>query len=725
MSKNKKSKRKRLGSHRIWITLLFCLIVTIIANIFIVFFASSFASYMMNTKIVDQYEAASYMAKLYENSDDEEGAVELLKEDDKTFFIMDKHGNILYQNGENTMGTTSGKMEISVFNNGFFTKEETIRVYVDKVTEGFLEPNEDGEISIDFGKILAFAQNVPKDSNIKVDIKRTSVEMPIWLAIEVKNGTQIFYSKAAFTVSLSDITFIATFALAGAALVFCVLILMLANMISTLISQRKMRKIFYHDHVTRGHNWMWFMKETEAILKKRKTRQIRFAVIDIVFVKYRNYCSCHSIADGEQMLIKIDKILKQNMRFNEVTAHYGSANFCAMLVCKDDAELKQRIEFIMDQLQKIDNEHRISYHVGVYAIEPIKDKNGKFIKKNEEDIDIEEYYNNACTARSTIIEDDTEIAFFDENLLKEQKWIDTVMDNFDKAIENEEFVVYYQPKFNPKNDELSGVEALIRWDSPEFGFKAPGSFIPILEQNGAIPEIDHYMITHVARDQKKWLDEGYHCVPASVNVSRAHFIENDLAMQIKEAVDKEGCPYHLIEIELTESAFFDDKNAMLDTIKKLKEIGFMVSMDDFGSGYSSLNSLKDMPLDVLKLDAGFFSGSEDDERGEIVVSEALRLARNLKMITVAEGVEHREQVDFLAKHGCDMIQGYIYAKPMPGDEYVHVMKKTEASLEETADSETNEAAGEASQKETLNGEVISSEASEEIINEDTQNQSAE
>ena len=221
-------------------------------------------------------------------------------------------------------------------------------------------------------------------------------------------------------------------------------------------------------------------------------------------------------------------------------------------------------------------------------------------------------------------------------------------------------MVYYQPKYDPQTDELRGVEALIRWDSHELGFVNPGRFIPIFENNGIIPKIDHYMITHVARDQKRWLDEGYECVPASVNVSRAHFIEKDLAVQIRDAVDKEGAPHELIEIELTESAFFDDKKAMIDTIRQLKEFGFKVSMDDFGSGYSSLNSLKDMPLDVLKLDAEFFAGDVNDDRGEIVVSEAIQLAKRLNMLTVAEGVEAKEQVAFLAKHGCDMIQGYIY-----------------------------------------------------------------
>ena len=190
------------------------------------------------------------------------------------------------------------------------------------------------------------------------------------------------------------------------------------------------------------------------------------------------------------------------------------------------------------------------------------------------------------------------------------------------------------------------------------------------------------MISHVARDQRRWLDKGYKCVPVSVNVSRAHFIEEDLAEQIRDMVDAAGAPRELIEIELTESAFFDDKNALISTINRLKEYGFLVSMDDFGAGYSSLNSLKDMALDVLKLDAEFFRGDADSERKEIVVSEAIRLAKSLNMRTVAEGVEEKDQVDFLAEQGCDMIQGYYFAKPMPGSEYADRMSMGTMETEE-------------------------------------------
>ena len=255
-------------------------------------------------------------------------------------------------------------------------------------------------------------------------------------------------------------------------------------------------------------------------------------------------------------------------------------------------------------------------------------------------------------------------------MVEEQKWIDMINENQEKALANEEFLVYYQPKYDPRTDELRGAEALIRWNSPaNGGLIPPGRFIPIFEKNGFITKIDHYMLEHVARDQKEWLDGGKKCVPVSVNVSRAHFIEDDLAEQIRDIVDRAGTPHELIEIELTESAFFDDKNALISTIRKLRDYGFAVSMDDFGSGYSSLNSLKEMPLDILKLDADFFRNDDTDGRGRIVVAEAINLARRLSMKTVAEGVEEKDQVDFLAQEGCDMIQGYYYAKPMPHDEY--------------------------------------------------------
>ena len=189
-------------------------------------------------------------------------------------------------------------------------------------------------------------------------------------------------------------------------------------------------------------------------------------------------------------------------------------------------------------------------------------------------------------------------------------------------------------------------------------------------------KIDDYMIEHVAKLQAEWIAKGFKVVPVSVNVSRAHFAKDDLAEHICQIIDKYHIPHNVIELELTESAFFDDKAAILSTIGKMQNYGFQVSMDDFGSGYSSLNSLKDLPLNVLKLDAEFFRGESVDKRGEIIVEQAIELAKKLDMETV-EGVEKENQVDFLAKAGCDMIQGFYFDKPMPAEEYEMRMNRNE------------------------------------------------
>ena len=177
------------------------------------------------------------------------------------------------------------------------------------------------------------------------------------------------------------------------------------------------------------------------------------------------------------------------------------------------------------------------------------------------------------------------------------------------------------------------------------------------------------MLEEVAKQQAKWISEGWQVVPISVNVSRAHFTREDLAEHISEIVDRYQVPHEVIELELTESAFFDDKEMLLTTVKKLREAGFSVSMDDFGAGYSSLNSLKELSLDVLKIDADFFRGSDSLERGMLIVTEVINLAKKLNMKIVAEGIESREQVDFLKEQECDLIQGYYFAKPMPLSEF--------------------------------------------------------
>ena len=663
-----KKKYQKLRKNKVGITLIICVVIALISDVLITLFSSMLISYIIDSKFTEEYKAVSYMAKMYDAATDD-GVYALLDKEGRTYYIADTHG-------ENTIGNSSGKVTLPRINSDSDSDRlnQDIKIYVDRTTENFVYIDEDGEVKIDFLAVFKLMDNLSDNANININKGESSVELPVWIAIDVKNGTNIFYGKANLKIYFSDAMYIFIFFATGIGLVSIIVLALLINLISSVISQKKMNKVFYTDPVTGGYNWMYFATKGEGLLKGKK--KMNYAVMDVVLVKYRNYCICHSVTEGEQLLVKVDRILKEITRKKpEVAAHYASANFALMLKYNTKEELETRIKGLLERLEKIDSGHRLTFHIGVYPMEVIK-QGSKIVARK--DIDMDREYNNACTARDTLADcDDSGIAFYDEKLVAEQRWVEEVMNRFRKAIDNEEFVVYYQPKYDPKTDKLRGAEALIRWNCPdeEIGFKNPGEFIPILERNGAIPDIDHYMIEHVARDQKAWLDAGYECVPISVNVSRAHFIENDLAYQIKECVDKIGTPHNLIEIEVTESAFFDDKKVMIDTILKLKEYGFMVSMDDFGSGYSSLNSLKDMPLDVLKLDAEFFRGEVSGGRGEIVVSEAIKLAKNLNMVTVAEGVEEREQVEFLAKQGCDMIQGYVYDKPMPSENYMLKMER--------------------------------------------------
>ena len=226
-----------------------------------------------------------------------------------------------------------------------------------------------------------------------------------------------------------------------------------------------------------------------------------------------------------------------------------------------------------------------------------------------------------------------------------------------------------QPKYSPVDERIVGAEALVRWKFQTGEVLEPNRFIPIFEENGFITQLDDYMVSHVAKLQAERMIQGKKVVPVSINLSRAHFVQEGLAEHICQLVDAYGPRHDLIELEVVENVFNDDKELLIETVRQLKAYGFRVSMDDFGTGDSSLNLLKDIPFDVLKLDTEFFHGKGDSRRGEIIVKEVIRLAKELNMSIVAEGIEKKEQIDFLVSLGCDMIQGFYFAKPMPIAEF--------------------------------------------------------
>ena len=433
------------------------------------------------------------------------------------------------------------------------------------------------------------------------------------------------------------------------------------SFIGVVLSEHRTTKIIYTDMITGGHNWFYFIKKGTTILKRNHGRK-KYAMVHLRMYKYRSFCTCFGVRRGEELLEKFYQVLRKQLRGKELIAYHENAEFGLLLAYTSQEELMRRIDALEHAIEQAMPNIKMYFGFGICTIA-------------SKEYDIEKLYNNAFTACELLGEDaERRVALFDEEMNRQRLWERKVEDDMERALAAREFKVYLQPKISAAEEKLAGAEALVRWIHPNEGFIPPNKFIPIFEQNGFILKLDDYMLEEVARQQAEWIAQGREIVPISVNVSRAHFTREDLAEHICAIVDKYKVPHDVIELELTESAFFDDKKVLLNTVRKLRENGFPVSMDDFGAGYSSLNSLKELTIDVLKIDADFFRNVEEVERGMLIVSEVIDLAKKLNMKIVAEGIESRDQVDFLVQQECDLIQGYFFAKPMPVEEFVQKYK---------------------------------------------------
>lgn len=252
-----------------------------------------------------------------------------------------------------------------------------------------------------------------------------------------------------------------------------------------------------------------------------------------------------------------------------------------------------------------------------------------------------------------------------QQVLKEQKIINAM----EMAIQNKEFTLYIQPKYDIEKGIIIGAEALVRWISQKNGFISPGDFIPVFENNGFVYEVDKFIWEESCRYLRKWLDEGREVHPISVNVSRIDLYDPKLVQHLVDLREKYQLPSQYLELEITESAYTEDPEQIITITRQLREAGFVILMDDFGTGYSSLNMLKDIQIDVLKLDMGFLKSSDYSAKGGNILTAILKMAESLKMQTIAEGVETKEQVEFLKSIGCKYVQGFYYSKPLPVDEF--------------------------------------------------------
>ena len=336
-----------------------------------------------------------------------------------------------------------------------------------------------------------------------------------------------------------------------------------------------------------------------------------------------------------------------------------------LLFCEHHDDYEKLSKLLNDAIKHIANDINISLRIGVYPfINPDIDK----------DIVIER---TKATA-DTLVNDYTKsIAIYNEEKQAKALRTEELIDLFPQALEEEQFKLFFQPKYNIQNGKPKFVsaEVLIRWISPKLGFISPGEFIHIFEENGLIGKLDSYILEKAAQYMGSWKEKYNVDIPLSVNLSRVDIYRPNIVEEIIGYVDSNNVPRSNYYVEITESAFVEDSKTVIPVIEKIRDSGFKIEIDDFGSGYSSFGALVDLPFDILKIDMQFIRALDTNPKVKDIVKMIINLAKTLNAITVAEGVEHEGQYEFLKENGCDVIQGYYFSKPLPLNDFEALIEK--------------------------------------------------
>lgn len=448
-------------------------------------------------------------------------------------------------------------------------------------------------------------------------------------------------------------------------LLFCILIVIVV--FSQRNGQKLLEQLAYRDPVTGGLNRLKF--EEDAIAAIRKAAPGAYAMVSIDIKKFKLINDMSGSEEGNRLLRFLNRVLEDNLEKEELVSRASADNFYLLMKNRNQDQMFQWVENVAVRMNSFNEERVQKYYigivVGVYTIE-------------DTSMDIIMIQDRANVARKNGKLSSQELlfscAFYTDIERKQMLWEKEVNNRMSLALDNHEFVIYLQPKINVETEKIAGAEALVRWRDKERGIIPPNDYIPIFEKNKFIIRLDLYVFEEVCKIISKWLEDGITPIPVSVNLSRVHIENRNFLKLYRQIFEKYKIPANLIEIELTETVAFENMDRLKEVIDEIHEIGFLCSMDDFGSGYSSLNMLKDIKVDTLKLDKKFFD-DEENTRGKDVVESVVHLARKLDMYTVAEGVESRTQVKFLKEVQCDYIQGYVFSRPLPVDEFEDFMKK--------------------------------------------------
>lgn len=437
------------------------------------------------------------------------------------------------------------------------------------------------------------------------------------------------------------------------------LILLLITFFINRRNYLKLKVNAYTDSLTGGGNLVKFKLDAQQLLKKYGTDEYSVVYIDIDKFKYIN--DMFGYQQGDKTLKYVYDVLYTNLNRNELCARVSADWFALLMKNTSRTPIVERIQLIFNQISQFEvpgvEHYELILKCGIYIIE-------------REEKDINKMLNKAMITRETVKGGHKSLyAFYTDNIMdqiiKEKELENDMM----TALSNNEFIIYLQPKYDLKTRQISGAEALVRWLHPQKGLVPPMEFIPFFEKNGFIVSLDAYVFETVCKQLRWWIDNGYEPLPISVNISRVNLHQSDFVENYISIMNAYNISPELLELELTESAIFENQNLLYSIASDFRKTGISISIDDFGTGYSCLSLLGVIPFDTIKIDRKFLTDNFKTKGGKTVITKIIELAMSLEMTIVSEGVETSEQEEFLREIGCDMAQGYLFAHPMPIDNF--------------------------------------------------------
>ncbi|HBF6273494.1 TPA: EAL domain-containing protein [Clostridioides difficile] len=509
-----------------------------------------------------------------------------------------------------------------------------------------LQENKTGAIVLNMleeGRYLGYAtmdngnseNNYIKDWNLIFSIPETVV---------FSNSEQII-NRAIYAVLFTVLVFIA--------IIFYIIYIKKSN-------EKEILSLAYEDKVTYIGNQNKFYRECSKYLLDKPSLNYIIVYFDINNFKMINDTFGYEF--GDNLLITIAKALKEELTEGEVYARLSSDYFAIFCDYKNGRnKIIRKLDSIRNNIESnLSIVFEISLCVGIYFVE-------------EGEVDIQKAVNKANMARSVAKGKNINYAIYNEDVRNKLSEESMILDDIKIALVKNQFEVYYQPKFSLVNGEMIGSEALIRWNHPEHGFISPAVFIPIAEKSKLILKIGRFVFERVCTDLSEWKKQGKKIVPVSVNLSRVELYQPDIVKFINKTIQMYNLSSDLIEIEITETVAINELNILKNVLNELRKYGFSISMDDFGTGYSSISCLRDMPIDILKLDKSFLDGIEHDERSRNIAKSIVSLAKSLDLVVIIEGVESKEQAELMKQFGCDLVQGFYFARPMPAKNFLDLL----------------------------------------------------